>query len=182
MTTAKSAIRNLGFETTRAFQSAWALGPALTIDGVIGPKTGAAALLSWERHQDGKGDISTHFSAHEFACHCGNQMSGCKGTLVVRRLLRALEAYRDVYTPKGLTIVSGYRCEKYNAKVDGAKGSQHLVGRAADIAAHVQVDVLAHRKWFTGLGYRKSDHRVCHVDVRTAANTSTPTTWQYAQW
>ena len=37
-------------------------------------------------------------------------------------------------TRKSITINSGYRSPKHNAKIGGAKNSQHLTGKAADIA------------------------------------------------
>lgn len=36
---------------------------------------------------------------------------------------------------KPIKVNGGYRCEKHNKEVGGAKNSQHLLGQAADIAA-----------------------------------------------
>lgn len=43
-----------------------------------------------------------------------------------------LEKIRTTYS-KPIIVTSGYRCEKLNKAVGGAKGSQHRLGQAADI-------------------------------------------------
>ena len=43
-----------------------------------------------------------------------------------------LQPIRDIYG-HSIIVNSAYRCEKLNAKVKGAKTSQHLTGEAADI-------------------------------------------------
>lgn len=74
------------------------------------------------------GDISKHFSRSEFACKCG-----CGYNTVDAQLLAILEDLREtVQSP--ITITSGCRCAAHNAREGGAKNSQHLYGRAADIA------------------------------------------------
>jgi uncharacterized protein YcbK (DUF882 family) len=72
------------------------------------------------------GDISAHFSRNEFACHCG-----CGYDTVDALLLEALEAIRVRYGV--VFITSAARCPAHNASVGGAEGSQHKLGRAADI-------------------------------------------------
>ncbi len=47
-------------------------------------------------------------------------------------LIDGLEALRSVLGDP-IKVVSGYRCPSYNKKIDGAKQSQHMLGRAADI-------------------------------------------------
>lgn len=48
-------------------------------------------------------------------------------------LYDALEALRYHIGNKPVNVVSGYRCHTHNTKVGGAKNSQHMHGRAADI-------------------------------------------------
>ena len=73
--------------------------------------------------------LNEYFHEDEFVCkHCGTlPPGGMDNTLVTA--LGDLRARLD--TP--IKVVSGYRCPEYNAKVGGAKRSQHLLGRAADI-------------------------------------------------
>lgn len=47
-------------------------------------------------------------------------------------LSELLEKIRTIYC-KPIIVTSGYRCEKLNKAVGGAKGSQHRLGQAADI-------------------------------------------------
>ena len=77
------------------------------------------------------GDLSTHFSKSEFACHCGCGY-GTRPGEVSRRLLDLLEEIRT-YCQAPVTVVSGCRCLKHNSAVGGAPRSQHMFGTAADI-------------------------------------------------
>ncbi|MFA5630330.1 MAG: D-Ala-D-Ala carboxypeptidase family metallohydrolase [Porticoccaceae bacterium] len=71
--------------------------------------------------------ISTNFYRAEFACKCG-----CGFDTVDTELINVLQEIRYRFG-KPITITSGCRCASHNAKVNGAKGSQHMLGRAADI-------------------------------------------------
>ena len=78
-------------------------------------------------------DITTNFGWWEFECHCGH----CEMPEEVRRevehLVRTyLQPLRD-RLGKPIIIVSGYRCPSHNKAVGGARRSQHMYGRAADI-------------------------------------------------
>jgi len=79
------------------------------------------------------GDITSHFSAHEFDCPC------CGVNNVDISLVEALEELRE-YLGFSVYVTSGYRCNNYGAKVGGVKRSQHLFGRGADI--QVRTDLL----------------------------------------
>lgn len=73
------------------------------------------------------GDLSDHFSRHEFECKCG-----CGQNTVDAELITILEKLRS-YFNEPITVNSGNRCEAYNATIGGAKNSQHKRSRAADI-------------------------------------------------
>lgn len=72
------------------------------------------------------GDLSEHFSAHEFACKDGSEHP------IDPQLIAMLEHVR-AHFGQPVTVESGYRSPAYNAKVGGAKSSYHLKGMAADI-------------------------------------------------
>ena len=71
--------------------------------------------------------ISKHFRRDEFACKCG-----CGFNTVDVELLATLEAVREHFG-KPVIITSACRCPAHNERVGGASGSQHKLGRAADI-------------------------------------------------
>ncbi len=108
------------------------------------------------------GDISTHFDRREFACHCG-----CGFAAVDKKLNEVLEDIRRHFAMP-LIINSGCRCPEYNAKIGGAKKSQHVMGMAADIRVmNIPPDTVA--------GYIEKVHKDCttgrynsftHIDVR----------------
>ena len=72
--------------------------------------------------------LSKNFNRNEFACKCG-----CGFSTVDTKLIDMLEIIRQHFD-KPVRIRSGCRCATHNAVVGGAAKSQHLVGRAADIA------------------------------------------------
>ena len=150
-------------EGIRRFQRAWNLGTALVVDGIDGPKTLAAIA---ETLKDGR--ISKHFKASELRCKCLGKYAGCLGVNVDRRDLEALEQLRSDGYPKGLQIISAYRCATHNARVGGASNSQHLYGKGFDIEPVLDVDDKAIPDRFKGRGYNKAK-KVRHVDSRTSA-------------
>lgn len=72
--------------------------------------------------------LSAHFDRAEFRCPCG-----CGGDTVDGELLYLCEVVRAI-VGKPVTVTSGFRCVDHNAAVGGAENSQHLWGRAADLA------------------------------------------------
>ncbi len=112
---------------------------------------------------DGINDINLaqNFRLAEFQCrHCG----------VVKidpELVRRLQKMRDEIG-QPLIINSGYRCETHNRAIGGAKDSQHLYGRAADVSCpSIQVGRLhtIAEKYFPDGGVGKYAGFV-HVDTR----------------
>ena len=58
---------------------------------------------------------------------------------LVKLVANVLQPIRDAWG-KPIVVSSGYRCEKLNSRVGGAKNSQHCYGTAADI--HTKSDTL----------------------------------------
>jgi len=106
--------------------------------------------------------ISKDFSLKEFQCSC------CNAVKINPELVRRLQKLRDEIG-KPIVIISGYRCEKHNEAVGGAKQSQHLFGNAADIRVKgMSMEELADvaEKYFQdgGLGRYRDGH--VHCDIR----------------
>lgn len=183
---ASTMLKALGFRITkgstystavRGFQAGWNNGTALKVDGLMGPATSTALRKADTLRKGGKPTASKSFGYKEFQCKCGGKYSACRGVLVQRKLLAALEKYRAKYG--STTIVSGYRCKGHNSAVDGATQSQHLTGTAADIPYKATASQVKSLGVFTGIGKSRSTQKVRHVDVRTG-KSGTPTVWNYA--
>ncbi|TQR29163.1 peptidase M15 family protein [Campylobacter sp. MIT 99-7217] len=72
---------------------------------------------------------NAYFKESEFKCKCGK----CQMPLNVPsdELIDLLCEIREHFNAP-IIINSGYRCATHNAKVGGAKSSQHTIGSAAD--------------------------------------------------
>ena len=191
---AKAMLKAIGFDNAgrnfpaavEGFQLGWNLGPALQPDGRFGPLTSAALAKSYARHRAGKPTMSAHFSYWEFRCKCEGAFPDCQRNWQKRGHVRRLEAYR-AQVGQSITIISGCRCKGRNKAAGGAKSSQHMFGAATDIEALVTVEQRREAKLFAGLGFRRSSHKVVHVDSRdigghnlTGGTPIRPTTWEYA--
>lgn len=97
------------------------------------------------------GDISEHFSRHEFACQCSNaHRDFCKGNFnsVDIELVNALELIREtlgkIYNADiSLHIFSGNRCIAHNAEIpNSGKRSFHTRGLAVDMQSQLDTNVM----------------------------------------
>lgn len=75
--------------------------------------------------------ITRNFNLEEFDSKDGAKMS-LEAKINVVKLACNLQRLRD-YFGKPIIINSGYRSPNHNANVGGAKNSQHVLGKAADI-------------------------------------------------
>lgn len=114
-----------------------------------------------------------YFELSEFECPC------CKKADMDSVLLGKLDHLRENFG-QPLTINSGFRCKKHNAKLkESSPNSQHLLGKAADLSIvgmsseekHKLVS-LAFESGFKGIGIGKT---FIHVDVRSGK----PSLWGY---
>lgn len=105
--------------------------------------------------------ISKNFKLSEFICK-----EGKREVKLDMELVLLLQALRERIS-KPISVVSGYRSTAYNKKVGGARRSQHLYGKAADIKVKgmspLEVAKVADEVGFDGIGVYP--HWI-HVDVR----------------
>ena len=75
--------------------------------------------------------VTAHFKLSEFKCKDGTDVPDelLGNAMALALSLEQLRA--EVNAP--ITIISGYRTQKYNRTCGGATKSQHLTGKAADI-------------------------------------------------
>ena len=181
---ATTILRNLGWRVrttsefhtvVKHFQRGWNLGPALEVDGDVGPgpDTSAALLLSESRRKAGKKTASAHFSFSEVACHCGGRYSSCPRIWQKRSAFRMMEGYRSK-SGEALDVISACRCPSHNAAVDGSTTSRHLTGRACDVAPHFSVATVKSWRVATHIGYGSFSRKVKHIDNGAHATTTSP--------
>ena len=85
------------------------------------------AIKQYGLMADGNRRLAPDFKVRELRCRDGSDT-----VMVDEALVLLLQCIREHFG-KAVTITSGYRTPANNAKVGGAKSSQHLLGRAADI-------------------------------------------------
>ena len=76
--------------------------------------------------------MTKNFSKSEFESKCGREMPEEVYHNVVK-VANQLQYLRD-YLAKPIRVNSAYRSPEHNASVGGVKTSQHILGKAADIA------------------------------------------------
>ena len=153
-TTPDGDIGPLTVEAVARFQQSH----GLEVDGKIGFHTQAKLEGRTEQHPNTPqpehdnnnnepvpaGGLSPNFSLSEFASHDGAP-TPASVMPHLRQLAQQLEVLRSAFGDAGIHITSGYRSPAHNRAVGGAKNSEHMQGRAADInvAGHTPVQVKA---------------------------------------
>ena len=107
---------------------------------------------------DGK---ASNFKVKEFSCHDGSDLVKIDSDLIIY-----LQKIRDIIG-RPIVINSGYRTPEYNKQIRGASRSQHIYGKAADIAANsikpAELAKIAENLGILGIGLYDWG---CHVDTR----------------
>lgn len=136
--------------------------------------------------------MSQFFGDSEFTCHDGTPVPA----EWIDSRLAVLEAMLDKIRAKRggpVRVISGYRTEAWNEKIGGAKLSQHVQARAADIAPitgaglfpselsafnYMIQEMLTHGELpeLGGIGYYPG--RWVHVDVRDRPPSGHVAMWQ----
>jgi hypothetical protein len=89
------------------------------------------AVKTYSLKKDGEKRLQPNFRVREFA-----SQDGADEILIDLTLVEYLQKLRDCLQLSSLEIVSGYRTPERNKAVGGAKVSQHLEGKAADVCAY----------------------------------------------
>ena len=76
-------------------------------------------------------EITKNFALREFRCRDGSDVPE-EHMDNVRLLCKNLQILRD-HLGKPIRVISGYRSKKYNTRIKGARRSQHMLAKAADI-------------------------------------------------
>lgn len=94
-------------------------------DGKYGRNTDILLQSAYNTHN------SKHFKLSEFRCHCAGKYCTGYPVVVSKSLVKNLDSIRDKYG--AVRIMSGLRCNTWNSKIGGVKGSKHKLGRASDV-------------------------------------------------
>lgn len=83
-------------------------------------------IETYSLKSQGNLELSRNFRVREFRCHDGSDLIKVDAALV-----HNLQRIRDWFG-RPVYIGSAYRTPEYNARIGGADGSYHMLGRAAD--------------------------------------------------
>ena len=120
------------------------------------PKGAATLSLS----KDGRSWAGRYFRVAEFACKDGSDK-----ILLHPKLVELVNAIRE-RAGAPITVNSGYRTPRYNAKIGGAKASYHTKGMAADLVCRALTPTdIARIAEELGAGGVKAYPTFTHVDV-----------------
>lgn len=116
---------------TKAFQKDYG---GLKVDGIAGASTQKALKHAVAYGMPAKKnfwDDIKHFKREEFRCRCGGKHCNGFPAEPSEKLLRLADRVREHFDAP-ITVSSGIRCEKHNAKVGGVANSRHKIGTAMD--------------------------------------------------
>ncbi len=123
-------------------------------------------IRKYSKSKNGDQQLSLNFTVKEFACKDGSD-----AIWIDEDLVALLQKIRD-YFQAPVTINSGYRTAAYNAKIGGAKNSQHMLGMAADIVVTgitpIAVAQYAEHLGAKGIGLYSD---FVHLDTRKGAKS-----------
>ena len=158
----------------------------IDVDGIVGRFTEKAILSALNNGLSGKPQ-SAHFCYMDFiSCDDADAMkNGIPQTnwMNIQMVMNRLELVREAMGVLPIAIRTGYRSPAYNKQIGGARTSQHLYGKAADIHMEdytISCYHLAKRIYlndelkslFGGFGLG-SDINL-HVDIRKRGNPLKP--------
>ncbi len=166
----------------------------MKVDGVAGHFTQMAIFNALNKVAKPEPPQSAHFTMGDFispadadAVNRGIPQSYWPN---IQTVMDRLEVVRKSIGDQDIIIRSGYRSPKYNRRVGGAAGSQHLYGKAVDIYVKDRIITcsdLANQIYFDdGLkvlfgGYGLGSDTNVHLDIRERKDPSKPIIWWYGK-
>lgn len=167
----KEYLKAVGCADVKSFQKKYMR--AKDVDGKYGTNTDKALQSVYNVLTYGDG----YFKPEEFRCKCGGKYCTGYPAIIDVQLIKNL-AYLRKDSGKPITISSGLRCKKWNAKQSGsASKSRHMSGKAADIISSVLTNTKDARnklikRWYSfkkanyAYGNTSNMGKAVHVDVK----------------
>lgn len=128
----------LSGEATRAFQARFGLEP----DGIFGAETEKRILEVIATGEEPIADKMSatadwwkgirYFTRAEFKCKCGGQYCDGYPAEMQEAVVKIADAAR-LHFGRPAHVISGLRCERWNAHEGGVANSQHMYGEAIDL-------------------------------------------------
>lgn len=115
-------------------------------------------------YHENKKLLSKNLSVNEFKCKCTHE--DCTFTMIDSRVVVAFQKLRG-FLGRPLHVTSGFRCQKHNSDVGGAKDSRHKRGQAIDLTWDLDIEDLAfHAKGFFDkvILYKDKNFIHCHME------------------
>lgn len=110
-----------------AFQADYGVG----VEGMVGAVAGTIAKLDKPQSGSWWDDIK-HFRRDEFKCKCGGRYCNGYPAEMQEAVVKIADAAR-AHFGKPAHVISGLRCQKWNAHEGGVANSQHMYGEAIDL-------------------------------------------------
>ena len=125
-------------EACRAFQADYGLTPdgvcgAMTREMLIGAVAGTAVKAEKPEEKAGAfWDGIKWFKREEFACKCGGRYCNGYPAEMQEAVVKIADAAREHFG-RPAHVISGLRCQQWNAHEGGVTNSQHMYGEAIDL-------------------------------------------------
>ena len=124
-------IDGIDGQKTQAALAAFRADYGVGEDGLVGAVAGTIAKLDKPRSGSWWDDIK-HFRRDEFKCKCGGRYCNGYPAEMQEAVVKIADAAR-AHFGKPAHVVSGLRCQKWNAHEGGVANSQHMYGEAIDL-------------------------------------------------
>lgn len=182
-----------GLDTLRAVRD-FQFDQDMKVDGMVGHFTQMAIFNALNEVPKPQPPQSAHFTIDDFispadadAVRYGIPQEYWPN---IQTVMDRLEVVRKSMGDMDIIIRSGYRSRKYNRKVGGAAGSQHLYGKAVDVYIKDRIITcsdLANQIYFDDAlkplfgGYGLGSDTNVHLDIRERKDPNKPVVWWYGR-
>ena len=124
-------IDGIDGKRTQAALAAFRADYGMGADGLVGAVAGTLARL--EKPKTGNWwDEIKYFKRAEFKCKCGGRFCNGYPAEMQEAVVKIADAAREHFG-KPAHVVSGLRCQRWNAHEGGVANSQHMYGEAIDL-------------------------------------------------
>ena len=124
-------IDGIDGKKTQAALAAFRADYGVGADGLVGAVAGTIAKLDKPQSGSWWDDIK-HFRRDEFKCKCGGRYCNGYPAEMQEAVVKIADAAREHFG-KPAHVVSGLRCQRWNAHEGGVANSQHMYGEAIDL-------------------------------------------------